>query len=101
MIVASREETLDLARGISRAIAIPVIGISIALAAPVSAATKAIRAGRAIDPSGKPIANALIVVDNDRVVSVGTGTPPAGAELIDLSRYTVIPGMIDAHTHMT
>ncbi len=66
-----------------------------------SAATKAIRAGKAIDPSGHVIPNAVIVVENDRIVSVGTGAPPAGAEVIDLSRFTVIPGLIDLHTHMT
>jgi imidazolonepropionase-like amidohydrolase len=65
------------------------------------AATKAIRAGRVVDGSGKTIANAVIVVDNDRIVSVGTGAPPAGAEIIDLSRFSVIPGLIDLHTHMT
>jgi imidazolonepropionase-like amidohydrolase len=68
---------------------------------PASAATKAIRAGKAVDGSGKVIANAVIVVENDRIVSVGTGAPPAGAEVIDLARFTVIPGMIDLHTHMT
>jgi imidazolonepropionase-like amidohydrolase len=63
--------------------------------------TKAIRAGKAIDASGKVITNAVIVVENDRIISIGTGAPPAGAEVIDLSRYTIIPGMIDLHTHMT
>ena len=71
------------------------------LSAPAFAATKAIRAGKAIDPSGKVIANVVIVVDNDRIVSVGTGAPPGGAEVVDLTRFTVIPGMIDVHTHMT
>ena len=70
-------------------------------ASPASAATKAIRAGKLIDPAGKTIANAVIVIDNDRITSVGTGAPPAGAEVIDLGRYTVVPGMIDVHTHMT
>jgi len=70
-------------------------------ASPGFAATKAIKAGRIIDPSGRAIANAVIVIENDRIVSVGTAPPPAGAEVIDLSRYTVIPGLIDAHTHMT
>jgi imidazolonepropionase-like amidohydrolase len=71
------------------------------LANPAAAATKAIRAGRVIDPSGKAIANAVIVIDDDKITSVGTGSPPAGAVVIDLSGYTVIPGMIDVHTHMT
>ena len=65
------------------------------------AATKAIRAGKVIDAAGKVITNAVIVVDDDRITSVGTAAPPAGAEVIDLSRYTIIPGMIDVHTHMT
>jgi imidazolonepropionase-like amidohydrolase len=71
------------------------------IAPPAFAATTAIRAGKLIDPAGKVITNAVIVVDNDRITSIGTGAPPAGAELIDLSRFTVIPGLIDVHTHMT
>jgi len=70
-------------------------------ASPAFAATKAIRAGKAIDPAGKVITNAVIVVENDRIVSIGTGAPPAGAEVIDLTRFTVVPGLIDVHTHMT
>jgi imidazolonepropionase-like amidohydrolase len=71
------------------------------LAVPASAATKAIRAGMVVDATGKAIPNAVIVVDGDRIVSVGTAAPPAGAEVVDLSRFTVVPGLIDAHTHMT
>ncbi len=70
-------------------------------AAPAFAATKAIRAGKVVGPAGTVITNAVIVVDGDRITSVGTGAPPAGAEVIDLSRFTVIPGLIDLHTHMT
>jgi imidazolonepropionase-like amidohydrolase len=79
-----------------------VMGIVMSAWSPSAAgAAKAIRAGRLIDPSGGVIPNAVIVVDNDRITSVGSGPGPTGAEIIDLSRYTVIPGMIDAHTHMT
>jgi len=72
----------------------------LACVTPASAAQKAIKAGTLIDPHGKAIANAVIVVDNDRIVSVGSAVP-AGADVIDLSRYTLIPGLIDLHTHMT
>jgi imidazolonepropionase-like amidohydrolase len=73
----------------------------LSLASSAFAATKAIRAGKVVDGSGRVITNAVIVVDNDRITSVGTGAPPAGVEVIDLSRFTLIPGLIDLHTHMT
>lgn len=71
------------------------------IASPADAATKAIRAGTLIDRAGKVITNALVLVDSDRITSIGAGAPPAWAEVIDLSRFTVIPGLIDVHTHMT
>ena len=62
----------------------------------------AIRAGRLIDCKGDaPIANALILIEGDKIVSVTPdGAAPAGVELIDLSKATVLPGFVDAHTHV-
>jgi imidazolonepropionase-like amidohydrolase len=62
----------------------------------------AIRAGRLIDgKSDSVVVNALILVENDRIVSVTAGgTAPAGVEVVDLSKATVLPGFVDAHTHL-
>jgi imidazolonepropionase-like amidohydrolase len=73
----------------------------LSLASNAFAATKAIRAGKVIDPAGKALANAVILIDGDRITSIGTAAPPAGIEVIDLQRLTLIPGLIDLHTHMT
>ena len=44
----------------------------------------------------------MILVENDRITAVGKGlTIPSGAQVIDLRRSTVLPGFIDAHTHVT
>jgi imidazolonepropionase-like amidohydrolase len=68
-----------------------------------AAATTVLRTGKLVDGTGKTITNAVVVIDDDRITSVGgAGSPvPANAKVIDLSKYTVIPGMIDVHTHMT
>jgi imidazolonepropionase-like amidohydrolase len=62
----------------------------------------AIRAGHLIDGrSDTAIPNVLILVEGERISSVTAGgTVPAGYELIDLSKATVLPGFADVHTHV-
>jgi len=90
--------------------AVVVIGTLFCVAGTVQAQEKdkaaakriAIRAGRLIDgKSDSVVVNALILVENDRIVSVSAGgTAPAGVEVVDLSKATVLPGFVDAHTHL-
>lgn len=63
-----------------------------------------LRAARLIDGTGKvPISNAIVVVTDDRITAVGTTGDvrlPAGAKIVDLGDVTILPGFIDAHTHL-
>src|ERR1043165_7099091 len=63
----------------------------------------AIRFGSLVDATGRVTRDAVVVVNAVTIVSVATGASavPRGARVIDLRRYTGIPGLIDAHTHIT
>jgi imidazolonepropionase-like amidohydrolase len=63
-----------------------------------------IRAGHVLDvKSGKMLSDRAIVIEGDNIVSVGpaSATPAADATTINLPNATVLPGLIDAHTHLT
>lgn len=80
-------------------------GADAAVATPAAAHVTAIHAGKLIDVvSGKVLLDQTILVSGERITAVGptnTITVPGDATRIDLSRETVLPGLIDAHVHLT
>lgn len=74
----------------------------LAIASSASAQTRAVRFGRLWDGS-KVITDAVVTVKGDRIIAIGAGNAvvPKGAEVIDLRKYTGLPGLIDLHTHIT
>lgn len=73
-------------------------------ASPALAEPTYLTAARMIDPaSGKAIADPAIIVDGGKIISVGaksTLSAPEGATMVDLGDKTILPGLIDMHTHL-
>jgi len=66
-----------------------------------------VKAGRVLDVrSGKYLEHQMILIEGDRISEIGAESEvrahvPANAKVVDLSQSTVLPGLIDAHTHLT
>jgi len=72
------------------------------LVSQVLAQTTAIKAGRLVDPdAGTVLTDQIILIQDNKIQAVGKGLAiPTGANVIDLSKMTVLPGLIDCHTHL-
>jgi imidazolonepropionase-like amidohydrolase len=76
---------------------------ALTVAASASAATYAVQAGRLIVDAAQPArGNSTVIVENGRIARIDPGfTAPTGAIVVDERTRTVMPGMTDAHVHLT
>jgi imidazolonepropionase-like amidohydrolase len=83
-------------------LAVPALLAWLGTAEAAVAETSYVRAGRLVDPErGRVLTDQLIRIEDGRVASVAPyAPPPAGSQLTDWSGFTVLPGLIDMHTHL-
>ena len=79
-----------------------LVFLTISATAQTAAPITAIKAGRLIDPETASVTtNQIILIEGERIKAVGANVAiPTGATIIDLSKLTVLPGLVDTHTHM-
>jgi imidazolonepropionase-like amidohydrolase len=83
-------------------VALASLGIGVHAQPQTVAPLTAIRAGRLLDPeAGRILTNQIILVEDTRIRDVGPSVAiPPGAQVIDLSNMTVMPGLVEAHNHL-
>src|SRR6202162_4006659 len=96
------EENVKIARGIAASVLVTFLLALVARGQ--TAPVLAIRAGHLFDSkSGKLLSNQIILVKEEKIIAVGAAETvqiPPDAQIIDLSKNTVLPGLIDGHTHI-
>ncbi len=84
------------------ALALAAPGAGVAAQQPSAPASIVLRAARMLDvESGRVVPNARVVVQGDRITAVNPASLPSGARIVDLGDVTLMPGFIDAHTHLS
>lgn len=82
---------------------IGLVLLGLATTLPVSAATTAYTGARLIPISGEPISNGVLLIENGTITALGPAdstTIPADATVVDLTGKTVMPGLVDSHSHI-
>lgn len=84
------------------ALSLLLLTAPLAAQAPTAPPITALRAARMLDVrSGAIVSNAVVLISGERIRDAGAGlTIPAGAKVIDLGNVTLLPGLIDVHTHL-